>query len=284
MFGPARSAFAVIALGAGVLSAAPSAMARGADVHPTNIRAVAKSHPAARKSAVHKASVHGAAVHGAAVHGAAVHKAAVHVAKAPLGPLPTVGAPSGIDAEIADWVKQSGDNDGRPFVIINKTDAEIFVFDSDGALMGAAPALVGLAHGDDSVPGIGDRPLAAVRPSERTTPAGRFVAAFGPATDGKTVLWVDYKDSVSLHPVVTTNPKEHRLERIRSTDPAEHRISYGCINVPAEFYNDVVMKAFDGGKGKAVVYILPDTKPVEEVFPRFARTHSVATRDDAARP
>jgi hypothetical protein len=176
--------------------------------------------------------------------------------------------PTGTVAEMAAWVIGSGDNDGRPFVIVDKLAANVFVFDGDGHLMGGAPALVGLAPGDDSVDGVGDRELSAIGPDDRTTPAGRFVAGFGPARGGRTVLWVDFATAISLHPVVTSNPKEHRLERIKSPAPEDHRITFGCINVPASFYQDVVLQAFDGGSG--VVYVLPDTKPIEAVFPAFA--------------
>jgi hypothetical protein len=175
---------------------------------------------------------------------------------------------SGTASQVADWVTASGDNQRRPFVIIDKVGASVFVFRANGRLQGAAPVLVGLARGDDSVAGVGNLKLAAIGPDERTTPAGRFIARFGRAGgEHSRVLWVDYGDAISMHPVVTTNPKEHRLQRIRSSAPEDHRISFGCINVPAKFYRDVVLKAFAGGS--AVVYILPDTKPLEEVFPRF---------------
>jgi hypothetical protein len=58
---------------------------------------------------------------------------------------------------VADWVVDSDDNRGMPFVIVDKIDAKVFVFDANGQLRGATPALVGLARGDDSIPGIGDR-------------------------------------------------------------------------------------------------------------------------------
>jgi hypothetical protein len=180
---------------------------------------------------------------------------------------PVVEAPSGPAGQIADWVIATGDNGGRPFVIVDKVAADVFVFSADGRLQGEAPALVGFARGDDSAPGVGDLALSAIRPDERTTPAGRFVMHFGAATEHRTVLWVDYADSISLHPVITTNPSEHRLERIRSAAAEDHRITYGCINVPSRFYTDVVVKALAGGIG--VAYILPDTKPLEEVFPGF---------------
>ncbi len=168
---------------------------------------------------------------------------------------------------IANWVMDSGDNRGLPFVIIDKTEAKIFVFDAGGWIVGAAPALLGLARGDDTVPGIGDRKLSDIRPEERTTPAGRFVAERGMSSRGEDVVWVDYDSGVSLHRVVTSNPRERRLERLATPTPADNRISYGCINVPAAFYNEVVNPSFTDTKG--IVYVLPETRPAREVFASY---------------
>jgi hypothetical protein len=168
---------------------------------------------------------------------------------------------------VADWVVDSGDNRSLPFAIVDKTDAKVFVFDADGRLRGAAPALLGLARGDDAVPGIGDRALSSIRPEERTTPAGRFVAALGRNFRGKEILWVDYDGAVSMHPVVSTSPKERRLERLATPTPLDNRISYGCINVPAKFFGNVVRPAFTGTNG--IVYVLPETRLAREVFASY---------------
>ena len=80
---------------------------------------------------------------------------------------------------MADWVVDSGDNRGMPFVIVDKKDAKVFVFYVDGRLRGAAPTLLGMGVGDDAIPGIGDREMSTLRPEERTTPAGRFVSYLG---------------------------------------------------------------------------------------------------------
>ena len=165
---------------------------------------------------------------------------------------------------IADWVVDSADNGGLPFVIVDKTDARVFVFDAGGWLQGAAPALLGLARGDYSVPGIGDREYSQIPPKDRTTPAGRFVASLGRSTRGEDVLWVDYEGAVSLHRVVTNKPKDRRLERLATPTPLDNRISYGCINVPVRFYENVVSPAFTGKTG--IVYVLPETSPAREVF------------------
>src|SRR5471030_3094853 len=165
---------------------------------------------------------------------------------------------------IADWIVDSADNLGLPFVILDKIEAKIFVFDAGGRIQGAAPALIGAARGDDSVPGIGDREYADMPLETRTTPAGRFVAALGEDSHGVDILWVDYEAAVAIHRVITTKPEEHRLQRLATPTPLDNRISYGCINVPARFYESVVSPAFSGTGG--IVYVLPETRPAREVF------------------
>lgn len=168
---------------------------------------------------------------------------------------------------VADWVVDSGDNQSLPFVIVDKVNATVFVFNAGGGLQGATPALLGLASGDDAVPGIGKRPLSKIRPEERTTPAGRFVATLDQNLRGKKILWVDYDTAVSLHPVVTTNPKEHRALRLATATPLDNRISYGCINVPAKFFSKIVRPFFTGTNG--IVYVLPEKKSPQEVFASY---------------
>lgn len=165
---------------------------------------------------------------------------------------------------VADWVLESGDNHDMPFVIVDKKDTRVFVFGAQGRLVGATPALLGLARGDDSAPGIGDRKLSEIRPQERTTPAGRFVASLGHDLGKQDILWVDYGAALSLHRVLPADSKEHRLERLAAVSPLDHRITFGCINVPVTFYDSVVHPVFTGTSG--IVYILPEVKSLGEVF------------------
>jgi hypothetical protein len=166
--------------------------------------------------------------------------------------------------QVIHWVITSGDNGGLPFVVVDKEAALVFIFDAEAQFLGATPALLGSAYGDDSASGVGDKKLSAIAPDERTTPAGRFLAGFGRTGGKHKVLWVDYANAISLHPVVTANKKEHRLERLQSASPADNRITYGCINISAAFYAKVVSPLFEGTNG--VVYILPETRPLDEVF------------------
>lgn len=165
---------------------------------------------------------------------------------------------------IANWVLDSGDNRQMSFVIIDKKNTRVFVFNPVGKLLGSAPVLLGAAKGDDSVPGIGTRPLAEVLPEEKTTPAGRFLAEPGRNASGEDIVWVDYDAAVSMHRVRTANPKERRLERLASSTTADNRISFGCINMPPAFYENVLSPEFKARYG--VVYVLPDVKRIGEVF------------------
>ncbi|WP_206667857.1 L,D-transpeptidase [Sphingomonas glacialis] len=171
--------------------------------------------------------------------------------------------PSPEARRVADWAVGSRDAGGLPFVVIDKVSARVFVFEASGVLRGASTALFGLARGDDSVPGIGSRKLSTIRPEERTTPAGRFVAELG-RDFHQDILWIDYDAALSLHRVVTGNPGDRRQARLLSPLAAEKRISYGCINVPAAFYDGVVLGAFTGTNG--IVYILPEQHALEDVF------------------
>jgi hypothetical protein len=169
--------------------------------------------------------------------------------------------------KLADWIVTSGDNRGMSFVIVEKPEAEVFVFDSSGKILGKAPCLIGAQVGDDSVPGVGTMTLAQISPDMRTTPAGRFVASLGHDLTKNDVLWVDYADAISLHRVVNNVRSERRPERLASPTPLDNRISWGCINVPAKFFDQIVEPAFTGTSG--VVYILPEVKSMHEVFPAY---------------
>lgn len=166
--------------------------------------------------------------------------------------------------DFASWVVATHDNGGVPYVVIDKLTARVFVFDAAGHLQGSAPALLGLARGDRSVPGVGDKKLSAIRPQERITPAGRFVASLGHDTHGQQILWIDYRDAIALHPVVKGTPQERRAERLGSATSDDNRISYGCINVPRTFYDSYVSPAFAHTSG--VVYILPEIATTRGLF------------------
>lgn len=184
--------------------------------------------------------------------------------------------PSPEARHVADWVADSADNEGMNFVLIDKKEARVMVFDAQARLLATSPVLLGSAKGDDTVPGIGDRPLNQVRPEERTTPAGRFVGERGHNARGEDVVWVDYDAAVSMHRVLTTQPKERRLERLASGSVQDRRISWGCINVPVAFFEARISPLFVSQR--ALIYVLPEMKAAPEVF----GSYDVRTKHDLA--
>src|SRR5512145_338515 len=69
--------------------------------------------------------------------------------------------------QVFEWVARSKDNEGLPFMIIDKRQAHVWVFGPAGQLKGDAPVLLGLAKGDHSLPGIGEMKLSQIRPEDR---------------------------------------------------------------------------------------------------------------------
>ncbi len=166
--------------------------------------------------------------------------------------------------QVANWSVHSGDHQKMAIVIVDKKDARVWVLDPQGKLLASTPALLGAAIGDQSVPGIGEKPLSQVRPEEKTTPAGRFIAEPGVNLKGEDIVWVSYDLAVSMHRVRPTVKSERRLERLASPSPADNRISFGCINLPPTFFEGVLSPAVH--KYGAVIYVLPETRPPGELF------------------
>ena len=179
------------------------------------------------------------------------------------------GAPVSDDVRrVADWVVSTNDHRGLPFIVVDKARARLFLFDGNETIRGTTPVLLGLARGDDSPAGIGEKKLAAIRPEERITPAGRFIAGLGVNLSGEDILWVDYGAAISLHRVTDPKPgltARGRTARLASATALDNRISHGCINVSGSFFVQVVRPIFAGAGG--IVYVLPETRPVSSLFP-----------------
>jgi hypothetical protein len=201
----------------------------------------------------------------------------------PLAPIDdaaqTADLPSPEAMATIDWVIATHDNNDLPFMVIDKVAAEVFVFDSSGKKVASAPALLGVTVGDDETPGSGDRELSRIPIEDRQTPAGRFVAKFGRAAGHRDVLWIDYPSAISLHAVINVR-NQHRFERLKSSTASDNRITYGCINVPTAFYATAVRPIFKDSPG--IVYILPEKKALNEVFPAMLQQAAAPTAAQTA--
>ncbi|TFZ04138.1 L,D-transpeptidase [Ramlibacter humi] len=172
---------------------------------------------------------------------------------------------SGDAQMVARWIADSGDTEGKPYLIVDKKAARVFVFDGQGRLAASAPVLLGSARGDHSVPGVGEHAQQGVVPEEeRTTPAGRFETHPGRNLDGESIVWFDYEAALAIHRVRPGRSQATRKARLASGTPDERRVSAGCVVVPVAFFLDVIEPLF--GRSKGVVYVLPETQGARELF------------------
>jgi hypothetical protein len=166
--------------------------------------------------------------------------------------------------QLANWSVYTHDHKNLNFIILDKKDARVWVFDNTGKLKAHSPVLLGQTPGDEDAPGIGDKPLSQIDVQDKKTAAGRFIGQMGMNAHNEDVVWVNYQNAISMHRVLTDNPDEKRLERLATPTPDDNRISYGCINLPKAFYEDVVAPTVR--TGGAVIYVLPETKSAQSVF------------------
>ncbi len=166
---------------------------------------------------------------------------------------------------VAHWAMETVDHRGMPFAVVDKREARLYVFNATGRLVGSAPALLGQAIGDASAPDVGAHTQAGEVPAhERTTPAGRFLSQPGRNLTGGHVVWVDYAAALAIHRVRADRNLAAREARLASPGADDNRASLGCVVVPAAFYDNVVYPII--GRERAVVYVLPETRPVRAVF------------------
>lgn len=176
---------------------------------------------------------------------------------------------------IANWAVHSGDHKGRPFIVVDKREAMLFAFDIRGRLLRSTPVLLGIGGGDRFAPGVVNMDMAATQPWQRITPAGRFVAEVGDNLEGEEVLWVDYDAAIAIHRLAAKRTKQRRQERLASVTPTDNRITFGCINVPIRFYEDVIGRHFSQG---GIVYVLPEQMTAKALF----RSYDVTASGDLA--
>jgi len=182
----------------------------------------------------------------------------------PAAALPAESSLSQEAGFVARWVLDNGDNNGLPFVIVDKQRARLYAFAATGRLVAETPVLLGLSVGDESIPDIASRSPASLTPAERTTPAGRFASEPGHNANGEDIVWFDYAASLAIHRLRPSPANQHREERMYSTRSDDKRISYGCIVVPVAFYDAFVRTSL--GRQRGVVYVLPETRPVNAML------------------
>jgi len=165
---------------------------------------------------------------------------------------------------VEHWIHEKGDDHGRPFVIVDKKAARIYVFGAGGTLVGMSSTLLGQARGDVPVPGAGQKNPANLLPYERKTPAGRFESQPGRNLHGEPVVWVDYDSGIAIHRVRPGISQMQRQASLATEDPNNKRLSLGCVVVPENFFLSVVLPTL--GHVHGMVYVLPEDGPVDAMF------------------
>ena len=181
------------------------------------------------------------------------------------GPLADFGkqdAPAEV-VHVANWISYTRNNHRKAFVVIDKKQAQLYLFEPTGKLRSTTPVLLGRAVGDVIPPGTASKPISQLKENEKTTPAGRYLAKPGKNAHGANVIWVDYNAAISMHRLLKVG-KEMRHERMATPDVADNRISNGCVNVPPAFYDKILYP--DVVKKGAYVYVLPETKTPQQLF------------------
>lgn len=158
------------------------------------------------------------------------------------------------------WTMQAPRTPARAFAIVDKRSARLHVFTADGAWAGSAPALLGLARGDDAAEGLGQMAPADIPPRLRTTPAGHFVSRPGRNLQGERVLWFDHAAGLAIHRLRPAAAQERRPQRLSSSGAKDNRITLGCVVVEGRFFDEVVIPVL--GQGPGTVLVLPEDRPV----------------------
>jgi len=165
---------------------------------------------------------------------------------------------------VEHWIHEKGDDHGRPFVIVDKKAARIYVFGAGGALVGMSSTILGQSRGDIPVPGAGQKDPSRLLPYERKTPAGRFESQPGRNLHGEPVVWVDYDTGIAIHRVRPGISQMQRDNSLATEDPNNKRLSLGCVVVPEQFFWSVILPTL--GHVHGMVYVLPEDGPVQAMF------------------
>ena len=143
------------------------------------------------------------------------------------------------------------DNQGKQFIVADKQAGTLTMYTSSGQQITSTPALFGKTEGDSV--------------SSKNTPSGRFetkqanvrTEGYGGSAQVLTQNGQNLQlggSSYAIHRVYTKYARENRQGRLDTPTTTDNRISYGCINVPVDFYDTYLNSDQD-----TVVYVMPET-------------------------
>ena len=167
---------------------------------------------------------------------------------------------------VADWIAENAEAN-EISQILDPATGMMYVM-KGGKIVADSPALFGKAGVGAIDAQILGKPAAKMTETDKVTPAGRFALKLEQdETYGTTLTFLPTKDGggYAIHRVYLGNPTERRTERLNSQDASDNSVSYGCVNVSNEFY-DQTLRQFDYS-GKAFAYLLPsDASKLNQFF------------------
>ena len=180
----------------------------------------------------------------------------------------------------ADWMVRNNKNKNLPFILVDKQNGFMFAFDAGGKLYegGKSPAITGKARADALTTAQASKGLNETTDADKVTEAGIYEATGANTKDyGQAVVVKQYDNSqMAIHTVYLGTPSENRAGRLQSANSLDKRISYGCINAPASFINDVIAPHF---AGKSIVVVLPEMSTARSAFNIIDSEYETTTVD-----
>ena len=176
-----------------------------------------------------------------------------------------------VETATVQHIVNTGDNQGKPIIVADKQAGTLTLYTSAGIEVNSTSALFGRAKGD-------------LVTQTNTTPSGRYDLSYETNINNNAygnsaqVLKVNGSfvennaGNVAIHRVL-----KGREGRLASETVADNRISYGCINIPASFYDAHFDRSMD-----AVVYVLPETDVGRTgIFANIPEANVVSDMDNA---
>ncbi|NVN99285.1 MAG: PLxRFG domain-containing protein [Geobacteraceae bacterium] len=167
---------------------------------------------------------------------------------------------------------------GKGFMIADKPNGMLHVFNADGTVRVQSAALFGKDKGDTL------SSKASLEGGAKITPAGTFhlrAVEDHEYTGGKILHLVETTQktargtaNIAVHSVWLGDQSEHRSDRLKSDTAADNKISFGCINTTEDaFVNNVIpeIDKFNGG----MMFVLPDeVSKTGELFKEATETQT----------
>jgi hypothetical protein len=73
-----------------------------------------------------------------------------------------------------------------------------------------------------------------------------------------------YASAFAIHRLRPGFAYQARSTRLATDQPMGKRVSWGCVVVPVQFYEQVVQSVL--GRSRSVVYVMPEAGPLRAVF------------------